>query len=74
MEYWVLEAKVKCHDTLWANAEKGDQRALEKHDAEKLMVKNPGNFQVIEILANYGGKEWQRKSIGSRTQSNVPEH
>jgi hypothetical protein len=50
MEFWVLEAKERCHDTLWANAERGDRRSLDRPVAEKLISKNPGKFKHIDTL------------------------
>jgi hypothetical protein len=57
MEFWVLEACAYCHDSLWANAEKGDIRSLDKPVAVKLMEKNPGKFRHVDTLM-YRNGDW----------------
>jgi hypothetical protein len=57
MEFWVLEAKERCHDVLWANAERGDIRCLDKSVAEKIMAKNSGKFKHVDTL-RYRAGEW----------------
>jgi hypothetical protein len=57
IEYWELEATVRCHDVLWVNAERGDIRALEKKDAMVLLNRNPGKFKRVGIHS-FDGSEW----------------
>jgi hypothetical protein len=62
-EYWLLEALDSCHDILWWNAERGDQRAVEKKDALVLRRRNPGKFKLVEILAPQEDYTWKRTKV-----------
>ncbi len=49
-EFWLLECLDRCFDPLWPLAEKGDQFAFERKEAEALKRRNPGKFKVVGVV------------------------